>query len=150
MTKTHFVKRITHPDYGELYQFYEVDSVTQKETFLDPFDAGLLMSAVEELDQLPEILTITSKRGADASGYYMGEKFVVQKGSKFAASTTAKCPKSYVKLREELILEGMLIPLHNQLFLMEDYTFENPVIAMGTVVGGWGKGPHSWKEKQTK
>ncbi|WP_203333740.1 DUF4357 domain-containing protein [Planococcus beigongshangi] len=144
MTKTQFVKRITHPDYGQVYQFYEVDEETQKEVFVDPFDAGLLMLATEE--ELPEILAITSKRGADASGYYMGEKFIVQKGSKFAASTTAKCPKKYVKLREKLILEGLLIPLHNQLFLLEDFEFDTPGTAMGTVIGGWGKGPHDWKE----
>lgn len=148
MIKTQFVKRITHPDYGEVYQFYEVDAETQEEMFVNPFDAGLLLMAVEE--ELPEILTITSKRGADASGYYKGEKFIVQKGSKFAASTTAKCPKKYVKLREKLILEGLLIPLHNQLFLLEDFEFDTPDTAMGTVIGGWGKGPHDWKETRTK
>ncbi|WP_422124309.1 DUF4357 domain-containing protein [Planococcus sp. X10-3] len=147
MTKTQFVKRITHPDYGELYQFFQLDAVTQEETPVDPFDAGILLMAVEEQ---PEILTITSKRGADASGYYAGEKFVVVKGSKFAASTTAKCPKNYVKLREKLILEGLLIPLHNQLFLMEDYQFDTPMLAMGTVIGGWAKGPHGWEEKARK
>lgn len=149
MTKTQFVKRITHPDYGELYQFYEVDEATQEETLLDPFDAGLLLMAVEKEEELPEILRITSKRGADASGYYAGERFVVQKGSKFAASTSAKCPKNYVKLREKLILEGLLIPLHNQLFLMEDYEFDSPILAMGAVIGGWVKGPHNWKGKKT-
>ncbi|MFD1032471.1 DUF4357 domain-containing protein [Metaplanococcus flavidus] len=143
MKKTPFVKRITHPDYGELYKFFELDAETQEETPVDPFDAGILLMAVEE--QLPEILTITSKRGADASGYYAGEKFVVMKGSKFAASTTAKCPKSFVKLREKLILEGLLIPLHSQLFLLEDYEFDSPMIAMGIVIGSRGSGPHSWK-----
>lgn len=144
MTITLFVKRITHPDYGELYKFFELDETTQQETPVDPFDAGILLMAVEE--QLPEILTITSKRVADANGYYTGEKFMVQKGSKFAASTTAKCPKNYVKLREKPILEGLLIPLHNQLFLMEDYQFDSPKIAMGTVIGGWVRGPHDWKK----
>lgn len=146
MTKTQFVKRITHPDYGELYKFFEVDAETQAETPVDPFDTGILLMAVEE--QLPEILTITSKRGAEASGYHDGEKFIVQKGSKFAASTSAKCPKHYVKLREKLILAGLLIPLHNQLFLMEDYTFDSPMLAMGTVIGGWVKGPHNWKKNK--
>lgn len=144
MTKTQFVKRVTHPDYGELYQFFELDGETREETLVDPFDAGILLMAVEE-EVLPEILTITSKRGAEASGYYAGEKFVVQKGSKFAVSTTAKCPKSYVRLREKLILEGLLIPLHNQLFLLEDVEFETATTAMGTVIGGWAKGPHGWK-----
>ncbi|WP_281863570.1 DUF4357 domain-containing protein [Planomicrobium okeanokoites] len=149
MTKTQFVKRITHPDYGELYQFYEVDGATREGTLLDPFEAGLLLMAeAEEVEVLPEILVISSRRGADATGYYAGEQFVVQKGSKFAASTSAKCPKNYVKLREKLVLEGLLIPLHNQLFLLEDYMFENPVIAMGTVIGGWCKGPHGWKGKK--
>ncbi|RLQ90233.1 DUF4357 domain-containing protein [Planomicrobium sp. Y74] len=148
MTKTQFVKQITHPDYGELYQFYEVDEATRMKTLVDPFDAGILLMAMEE-EELPEILAITSKRGADATGYYAGEQFVVQKGSKFAASTTVKCPKKYVKLREKLILDGLLIPLHNQLFLMEDYEFESVRSAMGTVIGGWAKGRHGWKRKKT-
>lgn len=147
MTKTQFVKKITHPDYGELYKFFEMDPDTGHETTIDPFDIGILLLAGEE--QLPEVLTITSKRGADASGYHADDKFVVQKGSKFAASTSAKCPKSYVELREKLILAGLLIPLHNQLFLMEDYSFDSPMLAMGTVIGGWVKGPHNWKEKMT-
>ena len=146
MTKTQFVKRITHPDYGELYQFFELDGETQEEMPVDPFNAGILLMAVAEEEMLPEILTITSKRGAEAMGYYAGEKFIVQKGSKFAASTTAKCPKSYVRLREKLILEGLLIPLHNQLFLLEDVEFETATTAMGTVIGGWAKGPHGWKK----
>lgn len=148
MTNTPFVKRITHPDYGELYQFFEVDAETKKETPVNPFDAGILLVAVEE--SMPEILTITSKRGADASGYHADEKFVVQKGSKFAASTSAKCPKHYVKLREKLILAGLLIPLHDQLFLLEDYVFDSPMLAMGTVIGGWVKGPHNWKRTKKK
>ena len=146
MTKTQFVKRITHPDYGELYKFFEVDEATRQETPVDPFDAGILLMAVEE--QLPEILTIASKRGADASGYHTGDKFVVLKGSKFAASTSPKCPNYYVKLREKLILEGLLIPLHNQLFLLEDYEFDSPMLAMGTVIGGWVRGPHDWKKNK--
>ena len=144
MTKTQCVKRITHPNYGALSKFFELDEATRQETPVDPFDAGILLMAIEE--QLPEILTITSKRGADASGYHAGEKFVVLKGSKFAASTSPKCPKYYVKLREKLILEGLLIPLHNQLFLMEDYQFDSPMLAMGTVIGGWVRGPHHWKK----
>lgn len=148
MKKTPFVKRVTHPHYGELYQFFEVDTETLEEIPVDPFDAGILLMAAEE--DVPEILTITSKRGADASGYYADGKFVVEKGSKFAASTSAKCPKHYVKLREKLILAGLLIPLHDQLFLLEDYVFDSPVLAMGTVIGSWVKGPHNWKGKKSK
>ncbi|WP_203333729.1 hypothetical protein [Planococcus beigongshangi] len=49
MTKTHYDKRIILPDYGELYEFYEVDEATRAKTPVDPFDAGLLMMALEEL-----------------------------------------------------------------------------------------------------
>ena len=67
MAKTQFVKRITYPDYSELYKLFEVDTVTKQETPVDPFNAGILLMAVEE--QLPEILSITSKREADAPGF---------------------------------------------------------------------------------
>lgn len=143
MITQRYVKKVIPSTHGELYQFLELDPIIGEDKTVFPFETGTFQELIQE--EIPEILTITSKRGANASGFYRGEKFVVQKGSKFAATTTPKCPNKYVKLREGLILDGLLIPLHQQLFLLEDVEFESPVAAMGTVIGGWGRGSHNWK-----
>ncbi|ANU20518.1 methionine sulfoxide reductase [Planococcus plakortidis] len=143
MEKEFFVEVLEHPEYGEVYRFLEVDPQTGEEQAVDPFDSGMVRRYQEAP---PELFYITSKRGADASGFYQGEQFIVQRGSKFAGTTTPKCPKRYLKLREELLLSGKLTPLGHQYLVMEDVEFASPLIAMGVAIGGWAKGAHDWKK----
>ncbi|MDQ0429520.1 hypothetical protein QOZ98_002348 [Planomicrobium stackebrandtii] len=145
--KEYYVKKIQHPTEGELYQFLELDAQTSEEQIIDPFESGMLQLYPEK-ELAPDIFSITSKRGADATGFYRGEKFVVQRGSKFAASTSPKCPKKYIKLRENLVLDKLLVPFQHQLLLMEDTEFNSPMMAMGAVIGGWVRGSHDWKEAE--
>ncbi|MBT2570035.1 methionine sulfoxide reductase [Planococcus sp. ISL-110] len=147
--KEYYVKKIYHPQEGELYQFLELDAQTGEEQTIDPFESGML-KFYPETEAVPDIFSITSKRGADATGFYRSEKFVVQRGSKFAASTSPKCPKKYVKLRENLVLDKLLVPFEHQLLLMEDTEFDSPMLAMGAVIGGWVRGSHDWKEAGKK
>lgn len=130
MAKEVYLRKIIHDTYGELYQFLELDSESGEEQAVSPLDVGRTM----ELDQEPELLYIRSKRGADAAGYYKGECFVVKQGSKFASTTSAKCPKKYISSREKLVLEKRLIPFQNQLLVMEDIEFDSPQAAMGAVM----------------
>ena len=132
-----YIKKVLLSTYGKLYQFLKLGPITDEENTVYPFEIGVFSEVIQE--ELPKILIITSERGVDASGFYRGGKFVVQKGSKFAASTFSKCLKKYGKLREGLILEGILISLHQQLFLLEDVEFDSLGAAMGTVIGSWGK-----------
>ncbi|MGI2328124.1 DUF4357 domain-containing protein [Planococcus sp. YIM B11945] len=134
--------RKAQTDQGDFYEFLRLNPDTGREETVNPFAAGLFLEEAES----PELLSITSKRGADAKGYYRGDKFVVVKGSKFAASTSPKCPKKYVLLREKLMLNGLLVPLHNQLLVMQDIEFDSPMKAMGAAIGGWVRGPHGWKK----
>lgn len=143
MAQQIYVKKVIHEKYGELYQFLKLDTESGIEEVLHPFESGLFSQLKEEA---PEMFHIQSKRGADATGYFKGDKFIVIEGSKFALSTSPKCPKQYIKLREGLVLAKLLVPLHTQLLVMEDITFDSPVAAMGAAIGGWVKGPHGWKE----
>ena len=143
-----YIRKVLQSSYGKLYKFLELDPITGEEKTVAPFESRMFQEPAQEA--LSEILYINSKRGADASGFYLGEKFVVQKGSKFAASNSPKCPQRYIKLREGLVLDGILIPLHNQLLLMQDAEFESPMAAMGAVIGGWAKGLQGWKETGKK
>nr|MBF6634106.1 DUF4357 domain-containing protein [Planococcus sp. (in: firmicutes)] len=130
---------------GELYQSLELDGETGKEQIIDPFESGMIQLHTESKLKA-KIFFITSKRGADATGFYRDTKFIVQRGSKFAASTSPRCPKKYVKLRENLVLDKLLIPFGHQFLLMEDTEFTSPMMAMGAVIGGWVRGSHDWKE----
>ncbi|HSP22276.1 MAG TPA: methionine sulfoxide reductase [Planococcus sp. (in: firmicutes)] len=143
------IRKVAHEIYGELYQFLAVDAEAGTQEAVDPYEAGLLQRAAP-LEPTPELLYITSKRGAEAEGYYKGERFVVKLGSKFAASTSPKCPKKYVRLREELLLSKLLIPLHGRLLVMEDIEFDSPMSAMGAAIGGWVRGTHDWKKLKKK
>lgn len=142
--KEYYLKKIQHPQQGQLYQFLERDVETGKEQTIDPFDSGMLQLQFER-ESLPKLFSITSKRSADATGFYRGEKFIVQRGAKFAASTSPKCPKKYIKLRENLVLDKLLVSLQHQFLLMEDTEFDSPMMAMGAVIGGWVRGSHDWK-----
>lgn len=143
MAKEVYLRKIIHDTYGELYQFLELDPASGEERAVSPFEAGVF----REPEQEPELLYIQSKRGADAAGYCKGQGFVVKQGSKFAATTSPKCPKKYVRSREKLVLEKRLIPFQNQLLVMEDIEFDSPQAAMGAAIGGWVRGAHDWKEK---
>lgn len=139
------MKKVIHEKYGELYQFLKLDEESGIEEVLHPFEAGLFPQMKEEPS---ELFHIQSKRGADATGYYKGDKFIVIEGSKFALSTSLKCPKRYIKMRENLVLAKLLVPLYNQLLVMEDIEFDSPTAAMGAAIGGWAKGQYGWKEVQ--
>ena len=144
MPKEFYLKKVIHDIHGELYQFLEVDAATGRQQVMDPFDTGMFLKTVQE----PELLYIQSKRGADATGYYKGEKFIVKQGSKFASTASPKCPKKYLVSREKLMLEKRLVPFQNQLLVMVDIEFDSPQSAMGAAIGGWVRGAHDWKERQ--
>ncbi|WKA58253.1 methionine sulfoxide reductase [Planococcus shenhongbingii] len=148
MRKEFYLKKVIHETYGELYQFLEMDAETGQEQVINPFATGLFLETVQEPE--PELLYIKSKRGADASGYYKGSRFVVKQGSKFASTTSPKCPKKYIISREILMLQKRVIPLGEQLLVMEDIEFDSPAAAMGAAIGGWVRGAHDWKEHQMK
>ncbi|MGO1058548.1 methionine sulfoxide reductase [Planococcus sp. FY231025] len=145
MEKDYFIKKVPHERYGELYQFLEVDRETGEGAVVDPFEAGLLVGMQPQEHPL---LFVKSKRGADARGFHRGQGFVVQKGSKFAASVSAKCPKKHIRRREELMLAKLLVPLHTQLLVMEDIEFDSPIAALGAAIGGWARAEHGWKEQE--
>lgn len=143
MDKEIFIRKVSDTAQGELYQFLYLNPETGKEETVNPFETVLFQ---EEKVPEPELLAIRSKRGADAKGYCRDDKFIVVKGSKFAASTSPKCPKKYIKLREHLLLEGLILPLGQQLLVMQDIEFDSPMAAMGAAIGGWVRGPHDWKK----
>lgn len=147
--KEYYVKKIQHPQEGKLYQFLEVDNKTGMQQIIDPFESGMLQLHAP-LEEAPELFFIISKRGADATGFYQGDKFIVQRGAKFAATISPKCPKKYIKLRENLVLDKLLVPFQHQLLLMEDTEFDSPMMAMGAVIGGWVRGSHDWKAASNK
>ncbi|WP_088006078.1 DUF4357 domain-containing protein [Indiicoccus explosivorum] len=145
MATERFIRKMDHSIYGRLYQFVEFDPETGQEEIVEPFHTGLFRKV--EQQELRELLAIRSKRGAEAVGFHREDEFIVQKGSKFAASTSPKCPKKYIRMREALILDGSLLPVHGRLLLTKNTAFDSPRTAAGVVIGGWAKGLHDWKGK---
>lgn len=80
--------------------------------------------------------------GAEATGIYTGEGFVVLKGSKINENSTAKCPSAAAKLREthkSKIRDGIL---------QEDIFFSTPSGAAGFVAAAHVSGYKVWKNEK--
>lgn len=79
MAQEFVIRKVAHEIYGEVYQFLAVDVEAGTQEVVDPYESSLLQRPVS-LEPAPELLYITSKRGAEAEGYYKGERFVVKLG----------------------------------------------------------------------
>jgi len=88
---------------------------------------------------------IQAARGANASGQSTNEGFVVFKDSSIANSTTNSFPKNWLKLREELFEQGILIEKENNLKFNKDYLFTSASAAAAIVMGRSANGLTEWK-----
>lgn len=90
---------------------------------------------------------IEAARGANASGQWTNEGFVVLKDSTIAKSTTNSFPKNWLRLRESLISEGIISEKEDQLIFEKDYLFTSPSAAAAVVMGRSANGLTEWKLK---
>lgn len=85
---------------------------------------------------------ILSARGADAKGNLVSDGFAVFKGSSIANLTVPSMPPSLVKLREDLIQNGII---DNQFRFVKDYLFTSPSLAAAIVMSRNANGRTEWK-----
>lgn len=90
---------------------------------------------------------INSVRGANAEGEATSEGFVVFKNSKAAGSIVNSMTENFVKMRDNLIKDGILIPGNESLRFGEDYIFSSPSTAASIVMGRNANGLTEWKQK---
>jgi hypothetical protein len=88
---------------------------------------------------------IKAARGANSQGEPTSDGFVVFKGSKFAISIVKSYPPTMIKLRQQLIDQGLLINKNNELILTDDYIFGSPSTAAAIVMGRNANGLIEWK-----
>lgn len=92
MEKEFFVAAIDHPEFGEVYRFFEVDPATGEEQAVDPFDSGMVKLYHETP---PELFYITSKRGG-------GCERVLPRGAVCRAARLEVCRYDHAKMPEAL------------------------------------------------
>jgi hypothetical protein len=97
--------------------------------------------------QAQETFYIKAARGADAQGEPTTDGFVVLKGSKAANSTVPSMTENFVKLRNELISNGVIIENNGTLEFSDDYVFSSPSTAAAIVLGRNANGLTEWKLK---
>ena len=97
-----------------------------------------------------EIFAIKAARGADGQGEPTSDGFVVLKGSKAASTIVNSMTPSFVKLRQKLIDEGVLVNKIEYFEFSDDYIFSSPSTAAVMVMGRNANGLSEWKLKDGK
>jgi hypothetical protein len=99
------------------------------------------------VQQAEETFYIKSGRGADAQGEPTADGFVVFKGSKAAGSTVPSITDNFMRLRDQLIDNGVIGKQNNLLEFTEDYVFSSPSTAAAMVLGRNANGLTEWRLK---
>ncbi|MEP6465866.1 MAG: GIY-YIG nuclease family protein [Parafilimonas sp.] len=100
--------------------------------------------------QKQEIFFIKSVRNADGQGEPSSDGFVVFKGSKAAATFVNSMTPNFIKLRQKLIDDGVLINKIEYFEFADDYIFSSPSTAAVMIMGRNANGLTEWKNKDGK
>lgn len=90
--------------------------------------------------------SITAARGANARARFTSEGMVVLKGSEIATSLVPSTPDTYIKLREKLIEQGVVVEQADKLVFQKDHLFSTPSSAAAAVMGRSANGLIEWKD----
>lgn len=97
-----------------------------------------------------EVFSIKAARGADCQGEPTSEGFVVFKYSKAAVVTVASLSTSFLRYRQKLIDEGVLVLKGEYFEFSDDFIFSSPSTAAAIVMGRNANGLTEWKNKEGK
>jgi hypothetical protein len=100
--------------------------------------------------QKQEIFSIKAARGADGQGEQTSDGFVVFKGSKSASTIVNSMTTGFIKFREKLIEEGILVNKSEYFEFSEDFIFSSPSTAASIIMGRNANGLSEWKQKDGK
>lgn len=100
--------------------------------------------------QKQETFFIKSVRNADGQGEPTSDGFVVFKGSKAAATIVNSMTPNFVKFRQKLIDDGMLINKIDYFEFSDDYIFSSPSTAAVMIMGRNANGLTEWKNRDGK
>ena len=100
--------------------------------------------------QKQEIFYIKAARNADGQGEPTSDGFVVFKGSKAAAIIVNSMSTSFIKLRQRLIDDGILVNQNEFFEFSDDYIFSSPSTAAVMVMGRNANGLTEWRNNEGK
>ena len=103
-----------------------------------------------KLKQKQETFFIKGARGADGQGEPTSDGFVVFKNSKASSSTVTSMTANFIKYRQKLIDEGVVINRGAYLEFPEDYIFSSPSTAASIVLGRNANGLTEWRLRDGK
>jgi len=137
------LSRVSEADKAELEEFLHYSQL-----MTNILGHKVLAPVLQHNDSTPKspCFFIKATRGVDAKGLITSEGFVVTAGSKAAMELAPAFKKhNYLKLRTQLIAEGVLEPRGDQLIFEKDYIFNSPSAAAAIVMGRSASGPTEWK-----
>ena len=100
--------------------------------------------------QRQELFYIKAARGADGQGEPTSDGFVVFKNSKAAATYVNSITPNFIKYRQKLIGEGVLVDKGEYFEFSDDYIFSSPSTAAVMIMGRNANGLTEWKNKEGK
>lgn len=100
--------------------------------------------------QKEELFFIKAARGANGQGEPTSDGFVVFKGSKAAATIVNSMTSNFIKYRQKLIDDGVLIDKGEHFEFTDDFIFSSPSTAAVMVMGRNANGLTEWKNKDGK
>lgn len=83
---------------------------------------------------------------AEGQGYVSPNGFTVLKGAKGRRDFTASSPDALMRMREQLIRQGVLARQDNQVELLQDYEFQLPSQAAALLLARSANGRLEWKD----
>lgn len=134
---------ISEADQAEMEEFLENIKLLVSTLGHKVFEEKREVPAMQAIVQ--NTFYIKAARGADAQGISTSEGFVVFKGSKAAIDTVPSITPSFLKLRQKLIDEKVLVDNGTTYEFSEDYVFSSPSTAAVMVMGRNANGLEEWK-----
>jgi len=125
------------------------------ETFLDEMLQIFPVIGVTAFEKPKHISSSSRKlfireKGIVATGYDEPQGFVVLEGSQAVAKTVPSLQRSLVKMRDELVKQGILTANGDCLVMTQDYVFSSPSTAASVILGRSSNGRTTWKDRKKK
>ena len=134
---------LSESDQAEMEEFIENVKLLVNTLGHKVFDVKRESKSKEKQD----VFILKANRGADAQGEPNTDGFLVLKGSKASNSTVASMAPGFFKLRQKLLIDGVLVENGDSLEFSEDYIFSSPSTAAAILLGRNANGLIEWKLK---
>lgn len=134
---------ISEVDEAEIRQFLDAIKLLLLALGRDFLEPRVLTEAAA---MLPEMVFELRNKGASARMAIIDNKYVILKESTAVRENRRSIPPSLVKLRQDLVLAGILVAAGDGLYrFTQDATFSSPSYAASAIVGGAANGRELWK-----